>query len=148
MPKLAGQIITINGFSKGYAMTGWRLGFAAGPQQVMKSIGDLLSTITGSPNSVAQAAAIEALEGDQSHIERNRKTFQERRDFALQRLAQIPGLKAIKPAGTFYVLVDCAGWIGRVTRGGRVLTSDVAVVEALLEEADVATVPGEVFGAG
>ena len=148
MPELAGQIITINGFSKGYAMTGWRLGFAAGPQPVMKSIGDLLSTMTGSPNSVAQAAAIEALEGDQSYIARNRKTFQERRDFALQRLAQIPGLKAIKPAGTFYVLVDCAGWLGKKTRSGRVLTSDVAVVEALLEEADVATVPGEVFGAG
>jgi aspartate aminotransferase len=147
-PELADRIITVNGFSKGYVMTGWRLAFAAGPKEVIKSMGDLLSTITGAPNSIAQAAAIEALDGDQSYMEHNRKTYQERRDLVLNRVSQIPGLKGIKPSGTFYMLIDCDGWLGKRSGGGRLLSSDTDVVEALLEEAEVATVSGEVFGAG
>jgi aspartate aminotransferase len=147
-PELTDRIITVNGFSKGYVMTGWRLAFAAGPKEVIKSMGDLLSTITGAPNSIAQAAAIEALDGDQSYMARNRKTFQDRRDLVVNRVSSMPGLKAIKPSGTFYMLINCGGWLGKHSGGGRLLSSDVDVVEALLEEAEVATVPGEVFGAG
>jgi aspartate aminotransferase len=129
-------------------MTGWRLAFAAGPKEVIKSMGDLLSTITGAPNSISQAAAIEALDGDQSYMERNRKTFQDRRDLVVSRVNRMPGLKAIKPSGTFYVLIDCGGWLGKRSGSGRLLSSDSDVVEALLEEAEVATVSGEVFGVG
>jgi aspartate aminotransferase len=148
VPEFAERIITVNGFSKGYVMTGWRLAFAAGPKAVIKSMGDLLSQITGAPNSVAQAAAIEALDGDQSYMERNRRTFQERRDLVLERVRCMPGLTVAKPSGTFYVFVNCGGWLGKRSGGGRLLSSDVEVVEALLDEAEVATVPGEVFGAG
>ncbi|ALM85898.1 pyridoxal phosphate-dependent aminotransferase [Bordetella sp. N] len=145
-PEMAEQIISVNGFSKGYVMTGWRLGFAAGPLEVIKSIGDLLSSMTGSPSSIAQAAGIEALAGDKAFMEENRRVFQERRDLVLERVGQIPGLDAIRPAGTFYVYINCAGWIGRKSSAGRALGKDVDVVAALLEEAEVAAVPGEVFG--
>ena len=147
VPEFSDRIITINGFSKGYVMTGWRLAFAAGPRSVIKSIGDLLSSMTGSANSIAQAAAIEAIKGDQAFMERNRKTFQERRDLVVRRVNTIPGLSCAAPAGTFYVYVNCGGWLGRTSRGGRDLKSDIDVVEAILNEADVATVPGQVFGA-
>jgi aspartate aminotransferase len=145
-PELADRVITINGFSKGYVMTGWRLAFAAGPVTVMKSIGDLLSQITGSPNSIAQAAAIAALEGDQSFLAHNRQVFEERRNFVLARINQVAGLSAIKPAGTFYVYVNCGAWIGRTSAGGKFLTGDVDIVEALLDEKEMAAVPGDVFG--
>ena len=145
-PQLADRIITINGFSKGYVMTGWRLAFAAGPVAVMKSIGDLLSQITGSPNSIAQAAAIAALEGDQSFLAQNRKVFEERRNVVLERINRVPGLSAITPAGTFYVYINCGAWIGRTSAGGKLLASDVDIVEALLDETEMAAVPGEVFG--
>ena len=145
-PQLLDRIITINGFSKGYVMTGWRLGFAAGPPGVVKSIGDLLGQLTGSPNSIAQAAGIEALLGNQTFLEENRKIFQERRDLVVARLNQIPGLSALTPAGTFYVFVNCGAWIGRTSGNGRHLASDMDVVEALLEESGLAVVPGRVFG--
>jgi aspartate aminotransferase len=146
VPEFADRIITINGFSKGYVMTGWRLAFAAGPRPVIKAIGDLLSSMTGAPNSIAQAAAIAALEGDQSFMERNRRTFQERRDVVVARANSMPGLSALKPSGTFYVFVNCSKWLGRTSAGGYRMDSDVEVVEALLNEAEVATVPGSVFG--
>jgi len=145
-PALADRVITINGFSKGYVMTGWRLGFAAGPKHVIASIADLLSQMHGSPSSIAQAAAIEALEGDNSFLVHNRARFQSRRDLVLARLAKVPGLSAVKPSGAFYVFVGCAQWIGRVSAGGCALSTDLDVTEALLEEAGVATVPGCAFG--
>lgn len=146
VPGFADRVITINGFSKGYVMTGWRLAFAAGPREVIKSMGDLLSQMTGSPNSIAQAAGIEALQGDQSFIEKNQKIFQERRDLVVDRINRIPGLACLSPSGTFYVYINCAGWIGQVSSGGRRLASDMDVVEALLEESELAAVPGGVFG--
>jgi aspartate aminotransferase len=146
-PDLRDRIITINGFSKGYVMTGWRLAFAAGPGPVIKAMGDLLSQMTGSPSSIAQAAAIEALAGDQRFIEKNRLTLQARRDLVVDRLATIPGLSVTPPGGTFYVFINCGGWLGRVSPGGRTMKSDTEVAEALLDEAELATVPGSVFGA-
>ncbi len=146
VPEFQNRIIVINGFSKGYVMTGWRLAFAAGPKDVIKAMSDLLSQMTGSPNSIAQAAGIEALEGDQSFMEENRKRFQERRDLVVDCINRIPGLGCLKPAGTFYAYANCGGWLGSTSKGGRKLVSDLDVVEALLDESGLAAVPGQVFG--
>jgi aspartate aminotransferase len=145
-PGIADRVVTVCGFSKSYVMTGWRLSFAAGNPSVMKAIGDLLSQIHGAPSSIAQAAAIEALEGDQSFIRKNQKVFKERRDLVVERANSIPGLHALRPPGAFYVYVNCGPWIGRTSAGGKRLANDIDVVEALLEEAAIATVPGTVFG--
>jgi aspartate aminotransferase len=145
-PDLADRVITVNGFSKGYVMTGWRLGFAAASKNVIKSMSGFISQLQGSPSSIAQAAAVEALQGDQSFIDRNRRTFQARRDLVVDRANQIAGLTAIRPSGTFYVYINCGGWIGRTSPAGRELSTDLDIVEALLVEASVAVVPGTVFG--
>jgi aspartate aminotransferase len=145
-PELADRIITINGFSKGYVMTGWRLAFAAGPNGVIQSIGNLLSQMIGSPNSIAQAAGIEALLGDQSFIRVNQKILQLRRDFVVERVNRIPGLSVSLPTGTFYVFINCGGWLGRLSPSGRAMNSDADVAEVLLEEAELAVVPGIAFG--
>jgi aspartate aminotransferase len=146
VPEMAERVITINGFSKGYVMTGWRLGFAAGPRLLISAIGDLLSQMHGSPSSIAQAAAMEALEGDQSFLQQNRAVFQDRRDLVVQRINKMPGLSVVPPAGAFYAFVECEGLIGRTSAKGRRLSDDLRVVDALLEEVAVAAVPGEVFG--
>ena len=145
-PELADRVVQIGGFSKSYVMTGWRISFAAAPLPAIKAIGDLLSQLHGSPSTIAQAAAIEALNGDPSFIRQNQATFQARRDLMVERLNRIPGLKLPRPGGAFYAYINCAGWIGRTTAGGRLLDDDKAVVEALLEEPGLATVPGQVFG--
>lgn len=145
-PEMADRIITVNGFSKGYVMTGWRLAFAAGPKTVIKAIGDLLSSMTGSPNSIAQAAGIEALNGNQSFMEENRQVFEKRRNVVVERINKITGLSVFKPAGTFYVYINCEKWLGRTSVAGTCLNCDTDVVQALLDEAEVATVQGEVFG--
>ncbi|HWK44299.1 MAG TPA: pyridoxal phosphate-dependent aminotransferase [Stellaceae bacterium] len=145
-PELAQRVITINGFSKGYVMTGWRLGFAAAAKPVIKSMAGLLSHMNGSPSSIGQAAAMEALDGDQAFIDQNRKTFEERRNLIIERANNIPGLSAVKPSGTFYCYINCGGWIGRVSAGGRKLETDVDASEALLDETGVAVMPGEAFG--
>jgi aspartate aminotransferase len=144
--KIADRVITVNGFSKGYVMTGWRLGFAAGDKRVIKPMSDFISQMQGSASSISQAAAVEALLGDQSFMDRNRKTFQERRDLVVELTNRIKGLSAIRPSGSFYVYVNCGGWIGLTSAGSRVLTNDLDVVEALLQESSVAVVPGAVFG--
>lgn len=146
VPQMIDRIITINGFSKGYVMTGWRLAFAAGPTEVMKAIGDLLSSMTGSPSSIAQAAGIEALNGNQGFMDENRMKFEERRNLVIDQINKIPGLSAITPAGTFYVYVNCEKWLGRVSACGTPLGDDADVVAALLDEAEVAAVHGKVFG--
>jgi aspartate aminotransferase len=145
-PELADRVITINGFSKGYVMTGWRLGFAAASRPVIKAMADVLSHINGSPSSIGQAAAMEALDGDQAFIEQNRRTFEARRNLIIERARRIPGLSAVTPSGTFYCYIGCRSWLGRTSRNGRVLHGDVDVAEALLDETGVAVMPGEVFG--
>ena len=145
-PEMAERVITINGFSKGYVMTGWRLGFAAGARPVIKSMADLLSHINGSPSSIGQAAAMEALDGDQSFIAQNKRTFEERRNLVVERVNRIPGLSAVKPSGTFYCYIGCRDWLGRTSATGRRLENDVDVAEALLDETGVAVMPGQVFG--
>lgn len=145
-PEMADRVITINGFSKGYVMTGWRLGFAAAERSVIKSMGSFISQIQGSPCSISQAAALEALVGDQSFMTQNRRTLQERRDVVVARVNAIDGLSALPPSGTFYAYINCAGWIGRTSAQGQHLATDVDVAEALLMEASVAVMPGAVFG--
>ncbi|TYR33469.1 pyridoxal phosphate-dependent aminotransferase [Mesorhizobium microcysteis] len=143
---LAGRIITVNGFSKGYCMTGWRLGFAAGPRAVMRPIASLLGQIQGAPSSIAQAAGLAALTGDQTFLEINRQTFRERRDVLVSGLSRIDGLRPHLPDGSFYCFVDCSRWLGSRTARGRLLTSDKDVVDALLNEAEISSVHGAAFG--
>lgn len=145
-PELAQRTVTINGFSKGYVMTGWRLGFAAGPEDVMQAMANLLSQMHGSPSSIAQAAAIAALDDDQSFLSKNLGAFSQRRDVVVELTRTIPGLSLVSPEGAFYAFVGCAGMIGKVSPAGRRLTTDSEVVEALLEEASVSAVPGNEFG--
>jgi len=144
--ELAERIITINGFSKGYVMTGWRLGFAAADKRVIKPMADFISQMQGSPSSISQAAALEALTGDQSFMAKNRATFQARRDIVIEHANQIVGLSALRPSGSFYAYINCDGWIGKTSADGRLLETDLDVAEGLLMEASVAVVPGTVFG--
>lgn len=146
VPALAGRILTVNGMSKGYAMTGWRLGFAGGPRDVVKAIVTLQSQNTSSPNEISQIAAIEALNGPQEFIERNKALFQERRDVAVSMLNAIPGLHSRKPEGAFYIFCRCEGVIGKSTASGRKIATDSDFVFALLEQEGVAAVQGEAFG--
>lgn len=146
VPDLRDRTITVNGFSKGYVMTGWRLAFAAAEQPVIGAMADLLSQMHGSPSSIAQVAAVEALDGDQSFIPENRKVLQRRRDLVIQRVHQMPGFSAVQPEGTFYAFLGCSALIGRTSGGARRLESDIDVVEALLDEAGIAAVPGTAFG--
>ena len=145
-PELADRIITINGFSKGYVMTGWRLGFAAADRRVIKPMADFISQMQGSPSSISQAAALEALTGDQSFMAKNRETFQGRRDLVVAKANGIEGLSALPPSGSFYAYINCGGWIGKTSAEGRLLSTDLDVAEGLLMEASVAVMPGAVFG--
>lgn len=145
-PELADRVITINGFSKGYVMTGWRLGFAAANRQVIKPMADFISQMQGSPSSISQAAALEALTGDQSFMKQNRDTFQGRRDLVVAQANGIKGLAAFPPSGSFYAYINCSGWIGKRSAEGRLLATDLDVAEGLLMEASVAVMPGTVFG--
>lgn len=145
-PSFAHRVVTANGFSKGYVMTGWRLGFAGGPPAMMKAIKLLIGQLLGSPSAIAQAAAIEALTGDQSFIAENAAIFQERRDIALQVLQQTPGLRCHTPEGAFYLFADCSGVIGRKLPDGKVIETDEDFVMGAIEFGGVALVPGSAFG--
>jgi aspartate aminotransferase len=112
-PELADRIITVNGMSKSYAMTGWRIGYAAGPTQAITGTSNLMSQITGSPSSIGQAAAIAALDGPQEPILRRNTEYQSRRDMVCEYLSRVPELVISKPAGAFYIFVDSAGAVGR-----------------------------------
>ena len=138
--------MTANGFSKGYVMTGWRLGFAGGPAPMMQAIKLIIGQLVGSPSAIAQAAAMEALNGDQGFIAENAADFQERRDIALQALQQTPGLSCHTPEGAFYLFADCSGAIGRTLPDGKVIETDEDFVRGAVEHAGVALVPGAAFG--
>ena len=146
-PKLKDRTLTLNGVSKSYSMTGWRIGYAAGPVDLIKAIAIIQSQSTSNPVSISQAAAVEALNGPQGYIKENAKMFEKRRDFVVDGLNQIPGLKCNKPEGAFYVFPSCTGLYGKKTPAGKVLNNDNDVSTYLLEEALVAVVPGIAFGA-
>ena len=145
-PRLAARTLTMNGVSKAYAMTGWRIGFATGPRWLLEAMEKLQSQQTSGASSVSQQAALAALEGPKDFIHQSRAVFQRRRDSLVEQLNAIDGLKCASPAGAFYVFANCAGLIGRTTAAGRVLHSDEEVAHALLDEANVAVVPGSAFG--
>ncbi len=145
-PDLASRILTINGVSKAYAMTGWRLGYGAGPAELIAAMAVVQSQSTSNPSSISQAAAIAALEGPQEILAERRAAFQARRDRISERLDNSPGLACRKPEGAFYVFPDCTGLIGGRTASGRMLDDDSAVARWLLEDHDVAVVPGSCFG--
>ena len=145
-PNIKNQTLTINGVSKAYAMTGWRIGYAAGEQKLIKAMGKLQSQSTSNPSSVSQAAAVEALNGDQSFLKTRAEVFKKRRDYVVNALNKIDGVSCKMPEGAFYVFPNCSGIIGKKTKNGKILDNDEDVVTALLEDAGVAVVQGSAFG--
>ena len=147
-PGLIERTLTINGVSKSYAMTGWRIGYAAGPKALIKAMDMLQGQQTSGACSIAQWAAVEALNGTQAFIPQSRKVFEGRRDLVVSMLNQTKYLKCPTPEGAFYVYPSCAEAIGRKTPEGKVLETDQDFVEALLETEGVAVVQGTAFGLG
>ncbi|MBV8971676.1 MAG: pyridoxal phosphate-dependent aminotransferase [Sphingomonadaceae bacterium] len=145
-PRLYERTLTVNGASKAYAMTGWRIGFAGGPAPLIKAIAKLQSQSTSNPCSISMAATVAALNGDQSFLVERNAAFKARRDMVCAALNAIPGLRCPVPEGAFYVYPDCAGLIGKRTPDGTVLADDDAVATYLLDAEGVAVVPGSGFG--
>lgn len=139
------RCLLINGVSKSYAMTGWRIGYCAANKQLAKIMSNYLSHSTGAPSTISQWAAVEAINGPQQSCEEMRKAFEERRDYIVQRMNSIPGVSCIKPNGAFYVMMNIEKLIGR-TLGGKLITNDDDFAVAFLESAYVATVPCSGFG--
>ena len=145
-PKLYDRTLTMNGVSKAYAMTGWRIGYAAGPEPLIKLMGKMISQTTSNPSSISQWAALEALNGTQDFIKPNAKLFQERRDLVVSMLNQATGLHCPTPEGAFYVYPSCAGLIGKTAPSGKVIETDEDFAVELLETEGVAVVHGAAFG--
>ena len=136
----------MNGVSKAYSMTGWRIGYAGGPQPLIKAMSKIQSQSTSNACSISQAAAVEALNGPQDFIPERQANFQDRRDLVVSMLNQANGITCAKPEGAFYVYPCCDGLIGRKTPGGKTLESDLDIVNYLLDSENVAVVQGEAFG--
>jgi aspartate aminotransferase len=145
-PALYERTLTVNGASKAYAMTGWRIGFAGGPAPLIKAISKIQSQSTSNPCSIAQAAVVGALNGPQDFLRERNAAFQARRDLVVSMLNQTNGLRCHKPEGAFYVYPDCAGLIGKETPTGQVLSNDEAVAAYLLDAEGVSVVHGAAFG--
>jgi aspartate aminotransferase len=145
-PKLYDRTLTVNGVSKAYCMTGWRIGYGAGPKALIKAMANMQSQSTSNPSSVSQAAAVEALSGPQDFIARNNTVFKERRDLVVDMLNKAPGLSCHRPEGAFYVYPSCAGTIGKRTPQGKVIESDDDFITYILEAEGVAAVQGSAFG--
>lgn len=146
VPELYERTLTVNGCSKAYAMTGWRIGFAGGAEWLIKAMAKLQSQSTSNPCSIAQAAAVAALSGDQGFLAERAHVFQARRDLVVAALGAVPGMHCPRPQGAFYVYPDCAGLIGRRTPQGAPLETDTDIAAYLLDHARVAVVPGAAFG--
>jgi len=145
-PRLYERTLTVNGVSKAYCMTGWRIGYGGGPRALIQAMGAIQSQSTANPCSISQAAAIEALEGPQDFIAAHNRSFKERRDLVVGMLNRIPGLHCPRPEGAFYVYPSCAGVIGKRTPAGATIADDEAFVRYLLETEGVAVVHGAAFG--
>ena len=142
---LKDRVLTMNGVSKAYSMTGWRIGYAAGPKDIIKAIAKIQSQSTTNPSSISQAAAVEALNGTQSFIQERSKSFQERRDFVVKELNAIDGINCLKPDGAFYVFPSCKKLIGKKDNKGREIKNDTDFVQSLLENNGIAVVQGSAF---
>lgn len=145
-PDLYGRTLTINGVSKSYAMTGWRIGFAGGPVDLIKAMTLMQSQSTTNAASIAQAAAVEALNGPQDCVEEMRQAYERRRNVMADGINQAAGLSVKAPAGAFYLYVNCAGILGKTTASGKTLASEADVCAYLLDDYHLAVVPGESFG--
>jgi aspartate aminotransferase len=147
-PGLYERTLTVNGVSKAYCMTGWRIGYAGGPEPLIKTMAMIQSQSTSNPTAVAQWAAVEALDGPQDFIAKHNKIFKERRDLCVSMLNQAKGIQCPKPEGAFYVYPSCAGTMGKTAPTGKKLTTDEDFVSELLEAEGVAVVQGTPFGVG
>ncbi len=147
-PALYERTLTMNGVSKSYAMTGWRIGYAAGPEHLIKAMDFVQGQQTSATSSISQWAAVEALDGTQEHLPRFRKAFEERRDLVVSMLNQATGLKCPKPEGAFYVYPSCADAIGKTAKSGKRIETDEDFVSELLDQEAVAAVHGSAFGLG
>lgn len=145
-PRLQERTLTMNGVSKAYAMTGWRIGFATGPRWLLEAMEKLQGQQTSGACSISQHAAVAALIGPQNFITETRAVFEERRNMMVQMLNDTPGLSCALPGGAFYAFASCEGMLGRTTPAGTLLATDEDVANALLDEANVAVVPGSAFG--
>lgn len=145
-PDLRDRILTVNGVSKTYAMTGWRVGYGVGPEELVSAINKLQSQISSSTSSISQAAAAVAISGDQSFVTESTQIYRRRRDLAVEGFNSIPGLSCITPEGAFYVYVNCGEIIGKRTPNGDVIDSDEALTLYLLDKAQVAVVHGAAYG--
>ena len=145
-PKLYDRTLTMNGVSKGYSMTGWRIGYAGGPEPLIKAMGKMISQTTSNPCSISQWAALEALNGTQDFIKPNAKLFEQRRDLVVSMLNQARGIRCPTPEGAFYVYPSCQELIGKTAPSGKVITSDADFAVELLETEGVALVHGAAFG--
>jgi aspartate aminotransferase len=147
-PKLFDRTLTVNGVSKAYCMTGWRIGYAGGPADLIKAMATIQSQSTSNPSSIAQWASVEALNGPQDFIPAHNKVFKERRDLVVSMLNQANGIDCPRPEGAFYVYPSCAGTIGKTTPSGKKIANDEDFVTELLEAEGVAVVQGSAFGLG
>jgi aspartate aminotransferase len=145
-PELYDRTLTMNGVSKAYAMTGWRIGFAAGPEPLIKAMGKVISQTTSNPCSISQWASVEALNGPQDFLPARAQAFEKRRDLVVSMLNQANGLSCPTPEGAFYVYPSCAGALGKKTAGGQAIENDEQFAIALLEAEGVAVVHGAAFG--
>jgi aspartate aminotransferase len=147
-PRLYERTLTVNGMSKAYCMTGWRIGYAGGPEPLIKAMAAIQSQSTSNPTAVAQWASVEALDGPQDFIPKHNKIFKERRDLCVSMLNQANGIRCPKPDGAFYVYPSCAGTMGKTSPTGKILVTDEDFVTELLESEGVAVVQGTPFGWG
>ena len=145
-PKLYDRTLTVNGMSKAFCMTGWRIGYAAGPIEIITAIRKIQSQSTSNPSSISQAASVAALNGPMDFLAQNNKIFKQRRDLVCSMLNQAKGITCPTPDGAFYVYPSCAGMIGKTTPTGKVLQTDEEVVSYLLDTEGVAAVHGAAFG--
>ncbi len=143
---LKDRVLTMNGVSKAYSMTGWRIGYAAGPKEIIKAIAKIQSQSTTNPSSISQAAAVEALNGKQDFIKERATSFQKRRDFVVKALNEIDGIECLNPDGAFYVFPSCKGLMGKKDSKGNQLKTDTDFVQSLLDNNGIAVVQGSAFG--
>ena len=145
-PDLKDRILTVNGVSKSYCMTGWRIGYAAGPSLLIKAMIKIQGQSTSNPSSISQYAALAGISGSKEFLDPCLKAFDERRHFVVDKLNSINGISCILPEGAFYAYPNVSGLIGKKTQNGKILNNDSEIVEWLLESAEVAAVPGVAFG--
>ena len=145
-PDLKDRILTVNGVSKSYCMTGWRIGYAAGPSLLIKAMIKIQGQSTSNPSSISQYAALAGISGSKEFLDPCLKAFDERRHFVVDKLNSINGISCILPEGAFYAYPNVSGLIGKKTQNGKILINDAEIVEWLLESAEVAAVPGVAFG--